>query len=87
MDGDCRGSRRRALAGSRPLTPPVIFFASAQGIGGSLSIFVRTSLDEKSLAGALRTLLHDANPTVPFDSRVWRNCFRMRWPIRGFARG
>jgi predicted permease len=44
---------------------PVIFLASTQGFGGSLSIFVRTSLDERSIAGAVRTLLHDANPTVP----------------------
>ena len=45
--------------------PPVIFAASAQGAGNSLSILVRASLDEQSLAGTLRTLLHDANPTVP----------------------
>jgi putative ABC transport system permease protein len=56
-------------------TQPVIFFASAQGIGGSLSIFVRTSLDEKSLAGALRTLLHDANPTVPVRFETMEELF------------
>jgi ABC-type antimicrobial peptide transport system permease subunit len=54
---------------------PVIFFASTQGIGGSLSIFVRTSLDEKSLAGALRTLLHDANPTVPVRFETMEELF------------
>jgi putative ABC transport system permease protein len=54
---------------------PVIFFASTQGIGGSLSIFVRTSLDEKSLAGALRTLLHDANPTVPIRFETMEELF------------
>ena len=56
-------------------TKPVIFFASAQGIGGSLSIFVRTSLDEKSIAGALRTLLHDANPTVPVRFETMEELF------------
>jgi predicted permease len=56
-------------------TQPVIFFASAQGIGGSLSIFVRTSLDEKSIAGSLRTLLHDANPTVPVRFETMEELF------------
>ena len=28
----------------------------------------------QSLAGTLRTLLHDANPTVPISSRPWTNC-------------
>lgn len=49
---------------SRP-SPPVIYAASAQGLGGSLSILARTSLDEATLAATLRTLLHDADPTVP----------------------
>jgi putative ABC transport system permease protein len=49
---------------SRP-SPPVIYAASAQGLGGSLSILARTSLDEETLAATLRTLLHDADPTVP----------------------
>ena len=61
--------------GPGQLTQPVIFFASAQGIGGSLSIFVRTSLDEKSLAGALRTLLHDGNPTVPVRFETMEELF------------
>ena len=43
----------------------VIYAASTQGAGNSLSILARTSLDSQSLAGTLRTLLHDANPTVP----------------------
>lgn len=55
--------------------PPVIFLASTQGIGGSLSIFVRTSLDEKSIAGALRTLLHDVNPTVPVRFETMEEMF------------
>jgi predicted permease len=45
--------------------PPVIFAASTQGSGNSLSILARTSLDEASLASTLRALLHEANPTVP----------------------
>jgi putative ABC transport system permease protein len=56
-------------------TQPVIFFASTQGIGGSLSIFVRTSLDEKSIAGSLRTLLHEANPTVPVRFETMEELF------------
>jgi putative ABC transport system permease protein len=43
----------------------VLFAASAQGTGGSLSILARTSLDEQALAGTLRTLLHEGNPSVP----------------------
>jgi putative ABC transport system permease protein len=53
---------------------PVIFLLSGQA-GGSLSIFVRTSLDEKSIAGALRTLLHDANPTVPVRFETMEELF------------
>src|SRR4029453_5278986 len=46
-------------------TRAVIYAAAAQGFGNSLAILARTSVDELSLAGTLRTLLHDANPTVP----------------------
>ncbi len=45
--------------------PPALFAASAQGSGGSLSILARASLDEQALAGTIRTLLREANPTVP----------------------
>ena len=44
---------------------PVIYAASTQGAGNSLAILARTSLDDQSLASTLRTILHDANPTVP----------------------
>ena len=44
---------------------PVIYAASSQGSGNSLSILARTSVDELSLSGTLRTILHDADPTVP----------------------
>jgi len=43
----------------------VIYAASTQGFGNSLALLARTSVDEPSLAGTLRTLLRDANPTVP----------------------
>lgn len=43
----------------------VIFAASNQGLGNSPSILARTSLDEASLITTLRSLLNDANPTVP----------------------
>jgi putative ABC transport system permease protein len=45
--------------------PAVLFVASLQGAGKSLSIVARTSLDPQTLATTLRTLLHEANPTVP----------------------
>jgi putative ABC transport system permease protein len=45
--------------------PPVIFAASAQGTGGSLSILARSSLDERSLVTTVRALLTSANPAVP----------------------
>jgi predicted permease len=44
---------------------PVLFAPTWQGRGTSPSILARTSLDEASLAGTLRSLLHEANPTVP----------------------
>jgi putative ABC transport system permease protein len=45
--------------------PPPVIFAPAAQVGGSLSIFVRTSMDETSFMGAFRALLREANPTVP----------------------
>ena len=54
---------------------PVIYAASAQGVGNSLSILARTSLDETSLASTLRTLLHDANPTVPVRFETMEELF------------
>ncbi len=44
---------------------PVIYAASTQGPGNSPAILARTSLDDQSLARTLRTILHDADPTVP----------------------
>ena len=44
---------------------PVVYAASTQGTGNSLAILARTSLDDQSIARTLRTLMHEANPTVP----------------------
>lgn len=55
--------------------PSVIFAASAQGAGGSLSILARTSLDEESLAGTLRTLVHEVNPAVPIRFETMAQLF------------
>ena len=54
---------------------PVIYAASAQGVGNSLSILARTSLDEASLAGTLRRLLNDADPTVPVKFETMEELF------------
>jgi putative ABC transport system permease protein len=45
--------------------PPVFYAPSTQRWGNSLSILARTSLDQTALTGTLRSILHDANPTVP----------------------
>ena len=55
--------------------PPVIFAASLQGIGNSLSILARTLLDETSLASTLRQLLNDADPTVPVRFETMEELF------------
>jgi putative ABC transport system permease protein len=55
--------------------PPVIFVPSTQDWGNSLSILARTSVDERSLAGTLRSLLHDANPTVPVRFETMEELF------------
>jgi predicted permease len=59
---------------SRP-APPVIFAASTQGAGNSLSILARTSLDEEALASTLRALLHEGNPTVPVEFETMERLF------------
>ena len=55
--------------------PPVLFVSSTQGLGRSLSILARTSLDEQSLASTLRALLHEANPTVPVRFETMEELF------------
>ena len=55
--------------------PSVLFVASLQGAGKSLSILARTSLDETSLAGTIRALMHDANPTVPVRFETMEELF------------
>jgi ABC-type antimicrobial peptide transport system permease subunit len=48
----------------------ILYAASTQGAGNSLSILTRASLDDESLAGTLRAIMHDVNATIPvrFDS-------------------
>ena len=53
----------------------VIYAASTQLAGNSLAILARTSVDELSLASTLRTLLHDANPTVPVKFETMEELF------------
>ena len=55
--------------------PPVVFAASTQGTGNSLSILARTSLDQTSLANTLRTFLYEANPTVPVKFETMEELF------------
>ena len=55
--------------------PPVVFRASTQGTGNSLSILARTSLDPTSIAGTLRTFLYEANPTVPVRFETMEELF------------
>jgi ABC-type antimicrobial peptide transport system permease subunit len=55
--------------------PPVIYAASSQGMGNSPSILVRSSLPDASLAGTLRRLLNDANPTLPVKFESMRELF------------
>ena len=55
--------------------PLVLFVPSTQDWGKSLSILARTSLDEKSVASTLRTLLHDADPTVPVRFETMEELF------------
>jgi predicted permease len=55
--------------------PPVVFRASTQGTGNSLSILARTSLDPTSLASTLRTFLYEANPTVPVKFETMEELF------------
>ena len=59
---------------SRP-AQPVIYAASTQGAGNSPAILARTSLDDQSLARTLRTILHDADPTVPVKFETMEELF------------
>jgi putative ABC transport system permease protein len=45
--------------------PPTLFVSSLTGIGTSLSIVARTSLDAQTLAGTLGSLIREKNPNVP----------------------
>ena len=54
---------------------PEYFNASGQGIGGSLTILARTSVDEDSVARALRALLQETDPTVPVRIETMEDMF------------
>jgi predicted permease len=54
---------------------PVVYAASTQGTGNSLAILARTSLDDQSLAGTLRTIMREANPTVPVKFNTLEELF------------
>ncbi|MPY89142.1 MAG: FtsX-like permease family protein [Luteitalea sp.] len=62
--------------------PPELFAAAATGVAGSMSILVRTSLDEKSLASTLRTLLQEMDATVPARFETMKELFadRLAYP-------
>jgi putative ABC transport system permease protein len=53
----------------------VLFVPTTQDWGNSPSILARSSLDEKSLAGPLRAILRDANPTVPVRFETMEDLF------------
>jgi ABC-type antimicrobial peptide transport system permease subunit len=53
----------------------VIYAASAQGVGNSLSLLARTSLDQTSLANTLRAILHEADATVPVRIETMEELF------------
>jgi predicted permease len=46
--------------------PPTMFVSSLTGLGTSLSVVARTSLDAEALATTLGSLVRELNPTVPF---------------------
>ena len=45
--------------------PPTLYVSSLTGIGTSLSVVARTSLDASTLAGALSSLIRERKPNVP----------------------
>ena len=55
--------------------PPMFYTPSTQRWGNSLSILTRTSLDQTSLASTLRTILLEANPTVPVKFETMEELF------------
>lgn len=55
--------------------PPVVYRASTQGTGNSLSILARTSLDQTALVPMLRNFLYEANPTVPVKFETMEELF------------
>ncbi len=58
------------------LAPPaVLYAASTQGIGGSLSIIARTTLPEATLESSLRGILRDAGPGIPARFETMQQMF------------
>ena len=56
--------------------PPAELYAAAlQGAGGSLSILVRTTIDERTLGNTVRTLLREMNPSVPIRIETMEELF------------
>jgi predicted permease len=55
--------------------PPVFYTPTTQRWGNSPAILARTSLDPTALAGTLRTILHEANPTVPVKFHTMEELF------------
>lgn len=55
--------------------PAVVFVPSTQDWGNSLSLLARTSFDETSLAGTVRALVHEADPTVPIKFETMEEQF------------
>ena len=58
--------------------PPAFFSPSTQRWGNSLALLVRTSVDEMSHARTLRTLLYEADSTVPVQFETLEELFGSR---------
>jgi ABC-type antimicrobial peptide transport system permease subunit len=54
---------------------PTLFVSSLTGLGTSLSIAARTSLDEQVVASTLQSLVRDLNPTVPVRLQTMDDLF------------
>jgi putative ABC transport system permease protein len=62
--------------------PPVMFRSARQGTGNSPSILVRSSVDVASLVPTLRSILNEADPTVPVEFETMEAMFdsTLRYP-------
>jgi putative ABC transport system permease protein len=57
------GDTRWQTPGNPP--PPMIYVPSAQGFGGSLSLLVRTSVEETRMTATVQSVLNAAKPDMP----------------------